>query len=90
MQALAVCHSWSCYLEALIGIIAFADLRQESIAKAHHIESQWSHEDAARRNAALLCSSSEDFLITWLAVMRLRCPVLLVAYGGQPSQIRRS
>ena len=64
----------------LIIPLAFADLRQRSIEKALYIHANITAEGKATRNAALLCSSSEDFLLAWLGLMRLGFPVLLIAY----------
>ena len=62
---------------------AFADLRQKSIDKAWLIHANIKDESNAPKNAALLCSSSEDFLFAWLGLMRLGYSVLLIAYDNR-------
>ena len=65
--------------------IAFADLRQKTIEKAHCIRGQINDESNAPKNAALLCSSSDEFLLAWLGLMRLGYSVLLIAYDNRPN-----
>ena len=63
---------------------AFEILRRKCIFRAslfaHHIQEQTC--TTRQRTVAFLCPSSEDFLVGWLALMRLGYAVLLIAYVG--------
>ncbi|GME65034.1 uncharacterized protein K452DRAFT_318826 [Neofusicoccum parvum] len=68
-------------------VLSFSAVRKGSLAVAGLMSRALGEQLAGKQTVALLCPSSLDFLLAWLALMRLGHAVLLIAPQCHPSAV---
>nr|POE88427.1 non-canonical non-ribosomal peptide synthetase fub8 [Quercus suber] len=68
-------------------IFTFADIERKSRHVAVRLFDQYETQLSEHRTVGLLCPSTQEFLFTWLALIRLGHAVLLIAPQCQPAAI---
>ena len=69
-------------------VYTFLKVRNASLSLAKSLQQEMGADLNQNRTVGLLCPSTPDFLLTWLALMRLGHAVLLIAPQCQPAAIR--